>query len=347
MNTQDKRKPVLDSKKILITSPIYYVNGNPHIGHVYSNLLCDTLARYYRLKGDKVIFSTGTDEHGAKVEEAAIAKGILPQKFCDEVSAVFKQVFDDFGYSYDYFIRTTDSEHLLVVAEMWKRIKSNGDIYLGYHEGWYCQSDESFVTETQVSIDPNGVKVSKESGRPVKWLKESNYKFRLSDYQDRLLKWLKSGPVVVPEYRKNEIIKFVEGGLRDLSVSRPKNVLKWGIDVPDDPNHVIYVWLDALFNYYTVSLDPETKEPTAWPPDYHIIGKDILKFHAIYWPAFLMSAGLELPKKIVAHGWWTSGGQKMSKFLGNVVDPIKEVEKYTLDPFRFFLLRESNNSLQL
>ena len=343
------------SKKFYVTTPIYYVNAKPHIGHVYSTLIADTLARYHRLKGNGAFFMTGTDEHGQKVAQAAAEKGLTPKQFTDGVAAEFQQCFREMHFSHDHFIRTTDEAHEQTVQELWKLLESKGDIYLGRYEGWYCISDEAFVTAKDVAdgVDKNGnaCKVSIESGQPVSWVVEENYMFRLSRFRDQLLAFYRAHPqCIVPEFRRQEIINFVEKGLIDLSVSRKKETCSWGIPVPGSDKHVIYVWLDALSNYYTTSrLDPATHQISPvdqglWPADVHVIGKDILKFHAIYWPAFLMSANLPLPKKIVAHGWWTKDKRKISKSLGNAFDPSEKAEKFGLDSLKFFLLRESSFS---
>ncbi|KAL4137821.1 hypothetical protein PRIC2_001331 [Phytophthora ramorum] len=314
------------SPQTFVTTPIFYVNAAPHIGHVHSAVLADALSRWFKVKNHRVLFTTGTDEHGLKVQEAAEKSGTTDYKvFCDEVSARFDEIFQEADVDYSRFIRTSDEDHHEAVAAFWRTIRDNGHIYLGDHESWYCKSDESFLTEMQVEDkeDAQGsvVKVSKESGHPVEMLREENYKFRLSAFQDRLLTWLDDNPdVIVPKARYNEVRAAVTGGLRDLSVSRLSEKIQWAIKVPDDDKHCVYVWLDALTNYLTSAGYPGNID-RAWPADYHIVGKDIIKFHAIYWPAFLMAAGLPLPKKVVAHAHWTVDNVKMSKSLGNVVDP--------------------------
>lgn len=335
-----------DTKRnVLITTPIFYVNASPHIGHVHSAVLADALARWFKVKERAVVFSTGTDEHGLKVQEAAERSGTTDYKrFCDDVSSRFDAVFRQCNVDYSRFIRTSDGDHHEAVAALWRKIEQNGHIYLGEHEAWYCKSDESFLTETQVEdkTDAQGhtFKVSKESGHPVEKVREENYKFRLSAFEDQLLAWLDSDPdAVVPRSRYNEVRAAITSGLRDVSVSRLSEKIQWAIPVPDDDSHCVYVWLDALTNYLTVSGYPGDVSAT-WPADYHIVGKDILKFHAIYWPAFLLAAGLPLPKRIVAHAHWTVDNVKMSKSLGNVVDPHEMLHKYGADSVRYFLLRE-------
>lgn len=349
------------NKVFYITTPIYYVNGSPHIGHVYSTLIADVLLRYHKVKGERAFLMSGTDEHGQKVAEAAKQEQITPYEFTTKVSKEFKNCFDGMGYDIDYFIRTTSENHKKVVREIWSKLEAKGDIYLGRYEGWYSVSDESFLTAQNVTDgfdkDGNPCKVSLDSGHVVTWVTEENYMFRLSAFSDRLLEWYEKNPdCIVPEVRRHEVIRIVKNGLRDLSVSRMKETVhNWAIPVPGNSDHCIYVWLDALFNYYTGSrLRVESGEATElvddfsvlerFPADVHVIGKDILKFHAIYWPAFLMSAGLPLPKKIVSHGWWTKDQKKISKSLGNVFDPAEKAREFGFDALRYFLLRESGFS---
>eukprot|EP00760_Papus_ankaliazontas_P033022 PhM_4_TR613/c0_g1_i1/m.82811/K01874/MARS, metG; methionyl-tRNA synthetase len=345
------------SKPFYVTTPIYYVNASPHIGHVYSTLIADCLARYHRVKGESVFFMTGTDEHGQKIQKAASEQNLTPKEFTTRVADSFKNCFGQLDFSYDHFIRTSDVEHEANVQDMWRALEKVGDIYMGKYEGWYCVSDESFVTELQTKdiVDPKTgqtVKVSLESGHPVSHVVEDNYMFRLSAYQDRLLAWLRSGPVIVPEFRRQEVINLVLKGLPDLSVSRKQATINWAIPVPSAPEHVVYVWLDALTNYLTsakIVLNADgTRSLTSaealqrWPADVHVIGKDILKFHAIYWPAFLIGAGLQPPQRIMCHGWWTKDGMKISKSLGNAFDPVEKCQQFGLDAVKYFLLREAS-----
>ncbi len=323
-----------------LTTPIYYVNDVPHIGHAYTTIIADTIARYARLKGADTFFLTGTDEHGQKIEEAAIKRGKTPKEYADEISSKFKGLWDEFEISYDKFIRTTDPEHIKGVQKAFLTMYENGDIYKDYYEGHYCVGCESFVAPSQLV---NG-ELCPDCGRPTRIIKEESYFFRLSKYQDRILEWLKTKKPILPEAKANEIIRFVEDGLKDLSITRTS--FEWGIKLPkeiNDPKHVVYVWLDALFNYLTAlgyGSENETMLKKYWPAKLHIVGKDILKFHAVYWPAFLMSIGYALPKVIAAHGWWTRDGEKMSKSKGNVIDPKKVADAYGIENFRYFMLRE-------
>lgn len=326
-------------KKIFyVTTPIYYVNDVPHIGHAYTTIAADVIARFKRLQGHEVFFLTGTDEHGQKIERAAQSSGEKPLELADRVVKRFQHLWKILNISNNDFIRTTEERHEKAVFEIFKRIYEKGDIYLGEYEGWYDVREESFVTETQVEE----INKLPEDKRPkIEKIKEESYFFKLSDYQKPLLKFYSQNPnFVKPSYRYNEVIRFVESGLKDLSISR--TTFNWGITVPENPNHVMYVWFDALTNYLTACGFPsdESKFKSIWPADIHLVGKDILRFHAIYWPAFLMSAELPLPKTIFAHGWWTVEGQKMSKSLGNVVDPYQVAEEFGVDIFRYFLLRE-------
>ncbi len=326
--------------KYYITTPIYYVNGAPHIGHAYTSIAADVMARFKRLDGFDVLFLTGTDEHGQKVEAAARDAGLDPQSFTDRISADFKDMARAMGVSYDDYIRTTEERHKVSCAALWRRIEASGDIYLGHYEGWYAVRDEAFYDENELTKRPDG-SLAAPSGAPVEWVREPSYFFRLSAWQDRLLDYYERHPdFIAPGSRRNEVISFVRGGLRDLSISR--TTFSWGIPVPDAPGHVMYVWLDALNNYVTACGFPDENAPRwhFWPADVHFVGKDIIRFHAVYWPAFLMAAGLPLPERVSSNGWWVVDGEKMSKSLGNVIEPRKLAETYGLDQIRYFLLRE-------
>ena len=324
-----------------LTTPIYYVNDRPHLGHAYTTVACDVLARFMRLDGRRVKFLTGTDEHGQKVAQSAQAAGISPQEFADRNSAAFRDMSRLLNISYDDYIRTTEPRHTRAVQALWQELERRGEIYLGRFAGWYAVRDEAFYDESELTEGPNGAKLA-PSGAEVEWLEEENYFFRLSAWQDRLLAWYEANPEgVAPRSRRNEVISFVKGGLNDLSISRTS--FTWGIPVPGNPQHVIYVWLDALINYITAAGYPDTDSAeykTWWPAALHMVGKDIVRFHSVYWHAFLMAAGLEPPKRVFAHGWWTVEGQKMSKSLGNFIPPHDLVDKYGLDPVRYFMLRE-------
>ena len=319
-----------------VTTPIYYVNDLPHIGHAYTTVAADVLARYYRYTGRDVFFLTGTDEHGQKVEKAAQAAGETPQQLADRVVERFKDLWIKLNISNDYFIRTTQERHIKAASHFFEVVQKSGAIYLGMYEDWYCTPCESFWTEQQL-VDGK----CPDCGREVHKLQEESYFFKMSEYQEPLLKYLEENPAFVrPETRYNELVSFVRGGLRDLSISR--TTFSWGIPVPGNPKHVIYVWFDALLNYISALGYPDDMERFEhyWPVNVHLIGKDILRFHAVYWPTFLMAAGLTPPKQVFAHGWWTIEGKKMSKSLRNVVDPYRLVDLYGVDPFRYFLLRE-------
>ncbi|MEO1018904.1 MAG: methionine--tRNA ligase [Pseudomonadota bacterium] len=318
-----------------VTTPIYYVNDSPHIGHAYTTLACDVVARFMRLDGKAVRFLTGTDEHGQKVAKAAEAKGVSPQAFTDDVSTRFRDLARAMNFSNDDFIRTTEPRQKAAVQALWERLVAADDIYLGAYAGWYSVRDEAFYAESELL---NG---AAPTGAPVEWVEEPSYFFRLSAWQDRLLEFYDRHPqFVLPQARFNEVKSFVKGGLQDLSVSR--TTFDWGVPVPGDPNHVMYVWLDALTNYIAALGYPDTEGAydTFWPADLHMVGKDILRFHAVYWPAFLLSAGLEPPKRVFAHGWWTNEGQKISKSVGNIIDPYALIGTYGLDQTRYFLMRE-------
>jgi methionyl-tRNA synthetase len=323
-----------------VTTPIYYVNGAPHIGHAYTSIAADVMARFKRLDGYDVFFLTGTDEHGQKVEQAAREAGVDPQTYVDRISADFQDMTRAMGVSNDDWIRTTDERHLRSCAELWRRIAASGDIYLGHYEGWYAVRDEAFYDEDELTTQPDGTKVG-PSGAPVQWVREPSYFFRLSGWQDRLLKLYEDNPeFIAPASRRAEVMSFVRGGLRDLSISR--TTFNWGIPVPDAPGHVMYVWLDALNNYVTACgfPDEDAARWRFWPADAHFVGKDIIRFHAVYWPAFLMAAGLPVPERVTSNGWWLADGEKMSKSLGNVLEPRALVAIFGLDQIRYFLLRE-------
>ncbi|GAA4471398.1 methionine--tRNA ligase [Rhodococcus olei] len=325
-----------------ITTAIAYPNGAPHIGHAYEYISTDALARFKRLDGFDVFFMTGTDEHGLKMQQTAAKEGIDVRDLAARNSDVFQAMDKVLNVSYDRFIRTTDADHELASKAIWERMVASGDIYLDTYAGWYSVRDEAFYTEAETTLQEDGSRISTETGTPVVWTEESTYFFRLSSYQDRLLALYESQPdFIAPATRRNEIVSFVSGGLKDLSVSR--TTFDWGVPVPGDPDHVMYVWVDALTNYLTGVGFPDTDSEsyrTYWPADLHIIGKDISRFHTVYWPAFLMSAGLELPKRVFVHGFLYNKGEKMSKSVGNVVDPLALVEEYGLDAVRYFLLRE-------
>jgi len=325
------------SKSYYLTTPIYYVNDKPHIGHAYTTLACDALARFKRLDGFDVMFLTGTDEHGQKVQKSAEDKGIDPKTFTDQVSQNFRDLTATLNFTNDDFIRTTEERHYKSCQKLWNTLIENGDIYLGSYAGWYAVRDEAYYAESEITDG------KAPSGAPVEWVEEPSYFFRLSAYQDKLLAHYDANPdFVAPKSRLNEVRSFVAGGLNDLSVSRAS--FSWGVPVPGDDAHVMYVWLDALTNYITAAGygqdDEADRFPIRWPADLHMVGKDIVRFHAVYWPAFLMAAGVPLPKRVYAHGWWTNEGQKISKSLGNVIDPVDIAETYGLDQMRYFLLRE-------
>jgi len=323
-----------------VTTPIYYVNDVPHIGHAYTTIIADALARYQRLCGKKVFFLTGTDEHGQKIEKAAAEKGLSPRELADRVVVRFKELWEKLNISYDYFIRTTEKFHEEGVQNIFSRLLRQGDIYKGTYQGWYCVSEENFLPE-DVQIEPEGHKVCPDCGRKALMIEEESYFFRLSAYQKQLLDFYETHPRFVrPQSRMNEVVSFVRQGLKDLSITR--TTVKWGIPVPEDPKHTIYVWFDALHNYITGIGYGWNQElfKTFWPADVHLIGKDILRFHAIFWPAFLMAAGLPLPQTVFGHGWWLKDETKMSKSRGNVLDPYLILEKVGADALRYFLLRE-------
>ncbi|KAG7518420.1 methionine-tRNA ligase, mitochondrial [Solea senegalensis] len=333
-----------DEKSYYITTPIFYVNASPHLGHLYSAVIADCFHRFKLLQGFNSKFATGTDEHGLKIQQAAEAAGKDPLTFCTDVSQRFKHLFDSCDVSYTDYIRTTEQRHRRAVEHFWSVLWNNGLIYRGHYEGWYSTQDESFLTPLQVgdAVDSLGtpIKVSLESGHKVEWMKEENYVFRLSAFRSQLLNWLRGNPrVIQPECFYQVVLQWLQQDLPDLSVSRQRSRLQWGISVPNDPEQTIYVWLDALVNYLTVAGYPDTHDQW-WKVVHHIVGKDILKFHAIYWPAFLLGAGLPLPQTIYVHSHWTAEGKKMSKSVGNVVDPLQRSQMFTTDGMRYFLLRQ-------
>lgn len=326
-------------KNVYITTPIYYVNDVAHIGHAYTTIIADMLARYSRLMGHNTYFLTGTDEHGQKISQSAEDKGKTAKEYADEISGKFRTLWDDFDITYDKFIRTTDEEHKTGVQKAFETMYEKGDIYKGEYEGFYCVPCETFFTEKQL-VDEQ---FCPECGRATNIVKEESYFFKLSKYEEKLLKWYEENEdCILPRSKKNEIVNFVKGGLKDLSISRTS--FDWGVKLPEsmnEPKHVMYVWLDALMNYITaLGYGTDDKNMNFWPANVQLVGKDILRFHAIYWPAFLMSLDLPLPKHIAAHGWWTRDGEKMSKSKGNVVNPKEVADAYGLDAFRYFMLRE-------
>ena len=324
-----------------ITTAIAYPNGKPHIGHAYEAVAADAIARFQRMQGRDVRFVTGTDEHGLKMVKTAREQGVEVQALCDEISGYFKQMCGTLNISYDRFIRTTEPAHHAASAALWEAMQARGDLYLDRYEGWYSVRDEAFYEEKELNLGEGGVKLSPQ-GTPVEWTVEESWFFRLSNYAQPLLDFYAANPDFMrPESRRNEVLKFVEGGLRDLSVSRTS--FDWGVKVPGSPEHVMYVWVDALTAYMSALGYPDRDGDWGkyWPADLHLIGKDIVRFHTVYWPAFLMSAGLPLPKQVFGHGFLLArGGEKMSKSLGNVVDPIALAERYGVDPLRYFFLRE-------
>lgn len=324
-----------------VTTAITYPNGNPHVGHAYEYIATDAIARFKRLDGFDVRFLTGTDEHGLKMVETAAAEGIPTAQLARRNSDVFQRLQEKLNISFDRFIRTTDADHHEASKAIWRRMEAAGDIYLDSYSGWYSVRDERFFVESETAV-VDGTRVAVETGTPVTWTEEQTYFFRLSAYGDKLLAHYEANPdFIAPEVRRNEVVSFVSGGLRDLSISRTS--FDWGVKVPDHPDHVMYVWVDALTNYLTGVGYPDTESPLFqryWPADLHMIGKDILRFHTVYWPAFLMSAGIELPRRVFAHGFLLNRGEKMSKSIGNVVDPFALVDTFGLDQLRYFLLRE-------
>jgi methionyl-tRNA synthetase len=323
-----------------VTTPIYYVNDEPHLGHIYTTIAADVLARHARLKGEDVFFLTGVDEHGQKVQQAAEARGVSPIELADSVVARYRDLWPQLSISNDDFIRTSSERHKQGVQAMWRLLADSGHLYKGVYEDWYCVPCETYWTETQLK-DAGRLedKTCPDCGRPVQKVQEESYFFRLSAFQDRLLAHIRAHPeFIAPESRRNEVLRFVESGLNDLSVSR--TTFSWGVPVPGDERHVVYVWIDALTNYLSALGFPEALVPKYWPADVHLIGKDILRFHAVYWPCMLMAAGLPLPRRVFAHGWWTVEGEKMSKSRGNALRPAELLADYAPDVLRYFLLRE-------
>ena len=329
------------SKDYYITTPIYYPSAKPHMGHAYSSIIADFFARFKRIDGFNVHFLTGTDEHGLKIQRAAENKNIGPQEFCDQISQTFRDLSITLNLSNTDFIRTTEDRHKKTVQHLWSMLEKNDDIYLSKYSGWYSVSDEAFYSEDEI-VEKNGTKIANTSGSTVEWIEEESYFFRLSKWQDKLLDYYeKHIDFISPNTRKKEVVNFVKSGLKDLSISR--RAFSWGIKVPNNPDHVIYVWLDALTNYISALNYPDTNNvlfKKFWPASVHLIGKDILRFHAVYWPAFLMAAKIPLPKKIYGHGWILSGDEKMSKSKGNILDPLDIINTYGLDPLRYYLIKE-------
>ena len=324
-----------------ITTPIYYPSAKPHMGHAYSSIVADFFARFKRIQGYKVYFLTGTDEHGLKIQRAAEKKGMQPKDFCDQISKTFYDLSSDLNLSNDDFIRTTEQRHKKAVEHLWNILEKKNEIYLSKYKGWYSVSDEAFYSEDEIE-KADGKVVSKVSKSTVEWVEEESYFFKLSKWQNSLLKFFDDNPnFILPETRKNEVVSFVKSGLKDLSVSRKS--FSWGIKVPSNNEHIIYVWLDALTNYLSALNFPDDKDKKYidfWPASVHLIGKDILRFHAVYWPAFLLAAGIKPPKRIFSHGWILSGEEKMSKSKGNILDPLEIIKIYGLDPLRYYLLKE-------
>ncbi|HXK44570.1 MAG TPA: methionine--tRNA ligase, partial [bacterium] len=322
--------------KFYVTTPIYYINAQPHIGHCYTTIAADCLARYHRMKGKDVFFLTGTDEHGDKIAQAAEKKGVTIEQFTDEMSDMFKKIWNTLNISYTRFIRTTEKEHQHNVSEVFKKLMENGDIYQGEYSGYYCVPCECFIPKTK--IDQSNP-ICPDCNRSVKILTEKSYFFRLSKYQQALINYFEKNPdMIQPQFRLEEVKSFISQGLNDLSVTRQGSI--WGVQSPTPEKYTVYVWFDALLNYLTGVRYKRDEANQYWPPDVQLIGKDILRFHAIIWPALLMALGLELPEKIFAHGWWTVGSEKISKSRGNIIDPIDLINRFGVDGFRYFLLKE-------
>ena len=328
-------------KKFYITTPIYYPSAKPHMGHAYSSIIADFFARFKRIDGFQVHFLTGTDEHGLKIQRSAEKENVDPKQFCDQISETFRNLSKTLNLTNTDFIRTTEDRHKKTVQYLWNELLKNDDIYLSKYSGWYSVSDEAFYTEDEIEeIDDDKRSITSKSS--VEWIEEESYFFRLSKWEKPLIEYYESHPdFISPTSRKNEVVSFVKGGLKDLSVSRKS--FSWGIKVPNDKDHVIYVWLDALTNYISALNYPDKNDKLFkdfWPASIHLIGKDILRFHAVYWPAFLLAAKIELPLKVYGHGWILSGDEKMSKSKGNILDPIEIIKEYGLDPLRYYLIKE-------
>ena len=328
-------------KKFYITTPIYYPSAKPHMGHAYSSIIADFFARFKRIDGFDVHFLTGTDEHGLKIQRSAEKAGKDPQMFCDQISQTFRDLSDTLNLSNTDFIRTTEARHKKTVQHLWSELEKNDDIYLSNYSGWYSVSDEAFYNEDEIE-EIDGKKIAISSKSSVEWIEEESYFFRLSKWEKLLLNYYEANPdFISPVSRRNEVISFVKSGLKDLSISRKS--FSWGIPVPNNQHHVIYVWLDALTNYLSALNYPNTDDDLFkkfWPASIHLIGKDILRFHAVYWPAFLLAAKIDLPKKVYGHGWILSGEEKMSKSKGNILDPLEIIKEYGLDPLRYYLIKE-------
>ncbi|MDP3919689.1 MAG: methionine--tRNA ligase [Candidatus Omnitrophota bacterium] len=325
-------------KKYYITTPLYYVNAKPHIGHAYTNILCDTFARFRRYLGEDVFFMTGTDEHGTKIEKAARDQNMEPKKYVDEMVPHFKDLWEQLGIQYDYFIRTTDEDHKETVRKVLEDLGARGELYKDNYQGWYSVKSETFYAKAEL-VDGK----CPDTGGEVQEIVEENYFFRMSKYQDWLMDYIRKNPdFIQPEIRRNEILGFLKQPLQDLCITRPKERLSWGIPYPSSPEHVIYVWFDALINYVSGVGYKRNEDQFSryWPADVHVVGKDIVRHHAVYWPIMLKACGVQMPHKVLAHGWWTLAGAKVSKSSGNIVDPIELIRKYGVDAFRYFLLRE-------
>ncbi|ROT43234.1 methionyl-tRNA synthetase [Sodiomyces alkalinus F11] len=338
------------AKPFYVTTPIFYVNASPHVGHMYSMVLADAIKRWHVLRGRKALLCTGTDEHGMKVQRAAAQQGIPSKEFCDSNAQKFRELAALCGMDNDFFVRTTDQDHIYAVQHFWFMLKENGYIYESKHSGWYCVSDECFYSETEIektAVPQTGktIMASIASGNEVEWIEEKNYHFRMTALRDQLLRFYEENPDwIVPRAKMNEVVHWVKNNLEDLSISRPVSRLDWGIRVPDDPSQTIYVWVDALINYLTKAgfpaWAPGQEQRGGWPADVHVIGKDILRFHGVYWPALLMAVGIQPPKQLLSHAHWTLGKRKMSKSLGNVVNPFFAIERWGVDTMRYFMLRD-------